>query len=177
MPVPALVTTIGAPNANSYRSLAETNAYFEARLNHGTWAQETSDRRTQALLDAAIRLDQINWLGARVDAVQALAWPRIGVAKRDGADVYTYAWAGSWPASYGEQYRTDEIPKVVRDAQCELAFAYLNDFNDGDEAEVKAFAADGVSVTYDQPALAGALPAQVARLIAGLVSPHRRIRG
>jgi hypothetical protein len=177
MPVPELVTTIGSPNANSYRSLAEANAYFEARLNHGAWAQETSDRRIQALLDAAVRLDQINWLGARVDAVQALAWPRIGVAKRDGADVYTYAWAGSWPASYGEQYRTDEIPKVVKDAQCELAFAYLNGSGGGDEDEVKSFSADGMSVTFDQPKLAGALPAEVARLIAGLISPHRRVRG
>jgi hypothetical protein len=174
---PALITTIGAANANSYVSLAEASNYFEARLNGESWFAESEIRQPQALLEAAQRLDQVNWLGAKVDTVQALAWPRIGVAKRDGADFYTYTWAGSWPASYGEQYRTDEIPKVVKDAQCELAFAYLGDFNDGDEAEVRSFSDDKMSVIFDQPKQRGELPAKVSRLIAGLVAQNRSIRG
>jgi hypothetical protein len=173
----ALITTIGAVDANSYVSLAEASAYFEARLNGEGWFDAPDLRQTQALLEAAERLDQVNWLGAKVGAIQALAWPRIGVAKRDGADVYTYAWAGSWPVSYGEQYRTDEIPKVVKNAQCELAFAYLGDFNDGDEAEVRSFSDDKMSVTFDQPKQHGELPAKVSRLIDGLISPNRLMRG
>jgi hypothetical protein len=177
MALPAFITNIGAPNANSYRTLDEAGEYFEARLDSENWFAESPTRQTQLLLKAAKRLDQINWLGARVDAVQALAWPRIGVAKRDGAGVAMYAWVGSWPAGYGEQYRTDEIPVVVKDAQCEFAFEFLNGWTDDGEAEIKSFSADGMSATLDQPKLAGALPAEVARLIAGLISPHKRIRG
>jgi hypothetical protein len=174
---PALITTIGAANANSYRSLDEAGEYFEARLDSENWFAESPTRQTQLLLKAARRLDQINWLGARVDAVQALAWPRIGVAKRDGAGIAMYAWVGSWPACYGEQYRTDEIPDVVKDAQCEFAFEYMRSLGEGDESEIKSFSADGMSVTFDQPRQMADLPPEISRLIAGLVSPYRRIRG
>jgi hypothetical protein len=177
MPVPALITTIGGADSNSYVSLAEADAYFEARLDGESWATETSDRRTQGLLKVAKRLDQINWLGSRVTTIQALSWPRIGVAKRDGADVYTYAWVGYPGIGYGDQYRTDEIPDVIKDAQCEFAFAYLNEFNDGEEDEIESFGADGMNVKFRQSRSIGDLPAEVMRLVAGLIAPYRRMRG
>jgi hypothetical protein len=174
---PLLITTVGAANANSYRTLAEAAEYFESRRNRGSWFAESEIGQIQLLLDAARRLELVTWMGARVDAVQALAWPRIGVTKRDGTGAYAYAWVGSWAATYGEQYRTDEIPKVVQDAQCELAFAYLNGWTDDDEAEVKSFSADGMSVTYDQQKQARSLPAEVTMLLTGLIGPHKLTRG
>ena len=180
MPIPALDTTIGGASANSYVSLSEADGYFEARLDGDTWPTFSSNKRTQALLKAAKRLDQINWLGARADTAQALAWPRVGVAKRDSADVYTSGldYGFGYPCGgFGQQYQPTEIPQQVKDAQCEFAFEFLNGFNDGDEAEVKQFSDDKMSVTFDRPRQPGELPAEVSRLISGLTAQNKRVRG
>lgn len=178
MPVPTLDTAIGGATANSYRTLVEADAYFEARLDGEGWALETPDRRTLALLKAARRLNQFDWLGSRVTTTQALAWPRVGVPKRDCTGAYTdggYHLGGV--ASYGEEYRTDEIPEVVKDAQCELAFAYLNGYAEDGEAEVKSFSDRDMSVTFDDLRGRDELPPEVARLLAGLINPGRLLRG
>jgi hypothetical protein len=178
-----IVTTIGSPSANSYVTEAEADMYFDDRLNASTWVSATSTDKTRALLTAAKRLEQFNWLGARATSTQALAWPRIGVVKRDSADVgyadWGYGYYGNYPyGQFGEQYKQDEIPQPVEDAQCEFAFAYLSGaYNDSGEAEVKSFSDDKMSVTFDQPRLAGELPAEITRLIAGLTAQNRRVRG
>ncbi|MGH9769319.1 MAG: DnaT-like ssDNA-binding protein [Blastocatellia bacterium] len=185
MPVPALDTTIGGAAANSYVTLEEAENYFDAHLKTAAWTDATSDDKTRALLMAANRLQVENWLGARATTTQRLAWPRIGVAKRDSAD-YSYSQWGygggygyGFPYSgYGEPYLPTEIPQQVKDAQCEFAFAYLSGtYNDSGEAEVKSFADDKMRVEFDQPKLAGRLPAEVTRLIAGLTAQNRRVRG
>jgi hypothetical protein len=171
----ALVTTIGSASATSYVTLAEFLTYLDDRPGATAAIDEDDEDQTRALLRAAKRLNQINWLGNRVDTKQALAWPRVGAAKRDGANVYTQTWG--WYSGYGDQYRTDEIPPAVKEAQMEFAFSILNGFNDGDEAEVKSFSDDKMSVTFDQPRQAGDLPASVARLLEGLIARGRRERG
>src|SRR5262249_21642796 len=178
MPVPALVTAIGTANANSYRTLAEADSFFEARLDGENWASFSGDKRTQALLKSAKRLNQINWLGSKINMVQALAWPRVGVLKRDSASVYTYGgYYGSPYPIYGEEYRADEIPEIVKDAQCEFAFEFLKGFNDGEEDDIDSFSADGLSVKFRQSREPGDLPAEVARLISGLIVMNRLMRG
>lgn len=176
----ALITTIGAANANSYVTLVEAETYFDNRPDATSWPDTDEDEQLRVLLRAAKRLNQLNWLGARAASTQALAWPRIGVAKRDTADIYAVGGYSGWSYPYGvigEQYLSTEIPQQVKDAQCEFAFEILNGFNDGAEAEVKSFSDDKMSVTFDQPRLAGELPAEVTRLLAGLTGQNRRVRG
>jgi len=47
----------------------------------------------------------------------------------------------------------------------------------GDDAEVKSFSDDKMSVTFDQPRDRNELPAEVARLLTGLIRQGRLIRG
>jgi len=177
----AIATIIGDANANSYATEAEADTYFDDKVGGSTWIDGDSDDKIRALLQAAKRLDQFNWLGARATSTQALAWPRIGVMKRDSANVgYAgYGYYGNYPYGlFGEQYAQDEIPQQIKDAQCEFAFAYLSGtYNDSGEAEVKSFSDDKMSVTFDQPRLAGESPAEVTRLLAGLTAQNRRVRG
>lgn len=168
-----LVTTIGASSANSYVSLAEAETYFDDKPGASTWPDTDEEDQQRYLLRATRWLNQMNWLGARASSTQALAWPRSGVLKRDSSGAYI---DGGY-YGYGQQYLTTEIPQEVKDAQCELAFALLGGLNDGDVAEVKSFSDDKMSVTFDQPRLAGALPSEVSRLLAGLTMQNRLVRG
>ena len=176
MPVPDLITTIGDSTSNSYITLAEASDYFDARLDGESWADETDDRHKQALLKAAKRLNGLNWLGSRVTTTQALAWPRIDVPKRDSAGVCTYGWGGYLYSGYGDYYRSDEIPDVIKEAQAEFAFALLEGFDDDDDDQVDSFGADGMNVHLRLSGPAGSLPSEVSRLIGGLIRGTRLMR-
>jgi hypothetical protein len=179
MPVPDLITTIGGDTANSYVSLTGAASYFEARLDGESWFEQSDDRKKQSLLKAAWRLQQMNWLGGRASSTQALAWPRDGVPKRDTSELYITGGFGYdfFFRQYGDLYASTEIPQQVKDAQCELAFAFLAGFADGEEAQVKSFSDDRMSVTFDHPRRLNSLPAIVENLLDGLVNQARRIRG
>lgn len=166
-----LITTLGGASANSYVDLDEAETYADTRLDADAWDGATAPRRIRALLQAARRLNDEHWVGDRVSATQALAWPRYNVLVPDGAA----AWCG------GQYYDTTEIPLPVRQAQIELAIAYLDGwtFDDGgDEAIVEEFEADGVRTKFGAAnPRAGDLPATVARLLSGLLRGPEWVRG
>lgn len=184
----AIVTTIGDSTANSYVDLAVADAYFDDRLEATTWSGSTSDNKTRALLMAARRLNNENWQGDRAKTDQALAWPRAGALKPDGvgfgsSDFIPGAGAFLYPRTtgiywggYGEQYTSTEIPQPVKDAQCELALAYLEGFNDGGSDALDSFAADGVTMKFRTSKPEGGLPARVLQLISGLIEGNRLVR-
>lgn len=110
----AIVATVGSATANSFITLAEAATYMESRLNASTWETDAStDTKNRALVEATRWLSALNWLGARVDDVQALSWPRAWAHNPD------QTWA-AW--SY---YDTTEIPTRVKDATAELAFQFV----------------------------------------------------
>lgn len=158
-----LVSTSGSASANSYVTLAEFTAYCERRLNVTAFDDAEPDDKVRALLMAARRLDQEQWLGSRASTTQALAWPRSGAPKRD---------ADSW----GTYYSTTEIPQAIKDAQCELALSLLDGFDDGEEDAIDSFSADGVSVKFRRDRPAGGLPVAVSHLISGLTRGQRLVR-
>lgn len=170
----AIDSTIGGASANSYVELADAETYHDSRLNSDAWSRANEDNQTRALLMAANRLQDENWLGNRVTTAQRLAWPRINAAKVDpvGA-VFGYQGYG-YSYHFTEVYKTDEIPQPVKDAQCELALAYLEGYPGTVVTELKA---DGVAVEMEHPALPGGLPPRVMRLIAGLIGGNRLTRG
>lgn len=185
----AIVTTVGATNANSYVDLVAAEAYFDNLLSASSWSAATSDDRTRALLVAAQRLNNENWQGNRAKKDQALAWPRAGVIKPDGLgpgsiDFIPGAGAALYPRTgyviywggYGEQFPSTEIPQPIKDAQCELALALLEGFGDASKAAIDSFSADGVSVDIQSSGPVGVLPSRVSQLLAGLVSGNVLVR-
>lgn len=175
MAIPALNTTIGDAAANSYISVADAEAYMDSLLNASSWTGATSDDKTRSLLTAARRLDRENWLGTRATKTQRLAWPRVGAVKPDpvGAAV---GYGGYW-GGYGETYASTEIPQPVKDAQCELALAYLEGFDESGDDDIDSFSSDGVFIKHRTSKPQGGLPAAVLQLIAPLIAGNRLVRG
>lgn len=70
----------GLPNADSYISVADADAYHAARGN-AAWAAFTTERKEQLLRQATdyMAVYSSAWQGQRVSSTQALDWPRYGV--------------------------------------------------------------------------------------------------
>lgn len=77
----ALVLTVedgsGIAGANSYASVADADGYAEAHVDGAAWIAAITANKERALVMATRLLDfAMNWKGTRVNANQALAWPR-----------------------------------------------------------------------------------------------------
>lgn len=97
-------TGAGVPDANTYATVEQGDAYHEARLHAAAWNDSDDDTKGQALVMATRFLDaNVQWQGQRIDLEQSLAWPRKGVV---------------WD---GHPVPEDHLPRPVRDATCELA--------------------------------------------------------
>lgn len=82
---PTLIATAGAPDANTYATRAQAEAYHTGHPYADVWATATAVQMDQALLQATRLLDaQVDWRGSVATATQALGWPRLGAADRQG---------------------------------------------------------------------------------------------
>ena len=100
----------GKADANSYANVADGDAYHEGHLYATAWTGATSDQKAAALVMATRVIDaEYQFNGVKVDAEQALQWPREGCHDPD-AD----GWAGGTVADC-------VVPKVVIEATCEMA--------------------------------------------------------
>jgi hypothetical protein len=173
----SLITTVGDSNQNSYVTLAEAAAYFDLRLSSDTWDHASADNKVRALLMAADKLKRYQWFGNPVTTTQGLSWPRSRVANRFSV-TYHYSYYGLLPVF--EYYEEDVIPKAVKDAQCELALAYIQSGGDftgvgaGTESEIARYATDGLTIEYTSQATskttAEEIEEQVIFLLRGLIS-------
>ena len=100
----------GKPNANSYISLEEANAYFIGkRLYSSAWTASTDDVKKTALIMGSRVLDQeVIWKGYRRFEDSGLYWPRTDVYTTDGVLV-----------------DEDTVPRAVREATAEMAMYLL----------------------------------------------------
>lgn len=172
----SIITTVSGTTSNSYVSLQEFHDYRDLnRLEATGFDEANSDQKIRALIMAANRLNRERWQGSRTTTTQRLAWPRAHVPKPDGVSGY------SWDYSYGtstEYFPSDTIPQEIEDAQCELALAYMDGFDDGEEDAIESFSADGVAVKFRANRPSGDLPVAVSLLISGLtVGGVELIRG
>ena len=108
----------GSNTQNSYVSLVDANAYFEARLHSTNWTTATDEVKTAALLQATRLFDvSFSFKGRPTTATQALSFPREYILKVDRSlndnDIYIDKTI---------------IPQGVVNAVCEIA--YLNITND-----------------------------------------------
>ena len=101
----ALITTVGATDADSFITLAEWQDYWDLRdvdLNqHGHDAAHEADLR----IASQYITQNYNFVGQRQYQYQALAFPRLTTILVDG-----------WPTN------PDEIPQRIKSAQAELAY-------------------------------------------------------
>lgn len=82
----ALNATIGSPDANSYVTVAEANAYFSDRVHSSAW--DDFDDKASALVTASQMLDwYVRWKGYKSTSEQSMGWPRINVVRKDGTEV------------------------------------------------------------------------------------------
>lgn len=98
----------GIAGANSYISVADADAYFEAALYPGDWATLPDERKKAALITATRTLEgAMIWKGRHTTDDQGLQWPRQGIPRPDRGP------GALWPS--------DEVPQAVKDATCEMA--------------------------------------------------------
>lgn len=77
----------GLVNANSFATLADADAYHDARLHSVAWTAAQEPQKIRALAMATTTLMAlIVWQGERTTTTQALAWPRTGTAV-DGVEI------------------------------------------------------------------------------------------
>lgn len=139
----ALTTTAGSASADSYATLAATDAYFLAR-GITTWTgtdavKENALRRATTYLDNQYRG---RWVGVRVAETQALAWPR--------ADGYR-AWTTPLLDADGFDIAVDAIPTQIATACMEAALLALvgsTTLEPTVGAQVKSESIGPISVTY-----------------------------
>ena len=114
-----LVSTVGTPDANSYVTLDEANAYASTLVFPGLWATASDEQKKAALIQAARLMNSLGWKGQRFDRYQALAWPRCdGYSHRGTAEGYVYdqdGFAIGW----------SDIPAAVKSAQAEFAIRLI----------------------------------------------------
>ena|SRR5215204_673724 len=159
----SLDATVGGSSSNSYVTVLEADAYFADRLYASAW---TGDDKATALVTAARRLDQEDYLGYRATNEQAMKWPRYDTGDEDGR----------W-------YASDSIPQPVRDAQCELAL-YLLETDGLKQSRLSNFVhlkIGPLDLTPKHPQTSGSLPAVVVRLLRHLLATSpgtiRMVRG
>lgn len=117
-----LVVTPGASNADSYASLADSNAYFSGR-GVTAWTgtdsvKEAALRKATSYLDNAYR---DRWRGVRLNEDQSLAWPRCDAATyRSDIGITTALFD-----SDGFEIPTDAIPTAIQRATMEAALLAL----------------------------------------------------
>lgn len=83
--MPTVVATVGAADANAYRTVAELTAAADRDpFAVATWAAVSDpDERARLAISASALLDSLRYVGERADAAQALQWPRRGVIDPD----------------------------------------------------------------------------------------------
>lgn len=113
-------TGLGLSTANSYADVADGTAYHEGHLYATAWTGATAAHQAQALAMATRLIDAyMVFRGCKVSAGQALQWPRMNCLDPDSpAMPFTIRILGG---GGGDCFDPTTVPRVVRDATCEMA--------------------------------------------------------
>jgi hypothetical protein len=145
MPTPVVGT-------DSYVTVAEADAYHLASIHGANWTAAVNLTKEQALLTATRMLERQEWVGTKTSPVQALDWPRTGVTYPDGTPV---------PSA--------TVPQFIKDAECELALALINDqsvqINEDTSNNIRRLKAGSAEIEYFRPTSGSRFPTIVAELV------------
>jgi hypothetical protein len=128
MPSPIIVEDGSVvAGANVYSTMAESNAYHDARGNTA-WTGASEKKREEAKIlatDYSIQMYRECWKGIRVAQAQTLDWPRSGVQTEDYFEPDTEPRPYLWP---GLAYvlPEDEIPEDIKRMEHELALRAIS---------------------------------------------------
>lgn len=129
----------GLSTAEAYISVANADAYHEARGN-ADWVALTTTEKEQLLIKGADYLVQLyrgRWAGIRVNSTQALDWPRDGV----------------WLDDYPEYLDNDYVPADIANANAIMAFkALAEDLVADQDQQIKRTAVGSLEVEYSDSA-------------------------
>jgi hypothetical protein len=122
MPI-VLDATPGSATANTYADVTWADAYNIQRPFSTGWTEDADpDAKASALVQATAILDAtFPWTGSATDAVQALAWPRIGMVSRNGFPI-----------------PSNVIPRELKNATAEFARQLLISDRSGDNEAVRS---------------------------------------
>jgi len=145
-------TGVGVPNANTYLSLADADAYHALRGN--TWGTVAAATRSGALVYASQWLDTTyNWRGARLTDTQGLAMPTVGGVDDSGGQIIG-------------------IPVTLKHAVAEAALAHLSSPLNAAQVSKTAESIGDWSASYSSPPRATRF---VETMVRGLVVSVRRL--
>lgn len=157
----ALVTTVASPSAESYVTVAEADAYWTQREldNPGVWFEAAETDKERRLRLAAMMLDSLPLRGIRATTSQALAFPRLfpgddlwptsGIGEVTDDPAYRYReWAEVEALAEALGISPPGVPRVVKEAQMEIAVLYASHLYSLDPTNGEAFGA--VQVAYVQ---------------------------
>ena len=134
-----LNATPGDPNANSYATVAEYDAYWGARPFNTAALALTVPQKEAALEQATMVEDAaFIWTGTIATDTQALGWPRLNMLDR-----------------FGRPVDQTIIPQALKNSVCQLAgdLAAGNRLADVDAQKqgIKSIKAGSVSLDFDVP--------------------------
>lgn len=159
-------------NANSYASLVEFRAYYEAHLRGAELYAVSNTIATQLLIMATRAIDAgIEFKGSQVSIDQTLEWPRFGVTLPYDPNVGAVTGVATGNENIERkqplEFPADEIPKKLKDATIELCrFLYAADRDvDADSAAVKREKVDVIETEYFAGTTPDILPESVVRLL------------
>jgi hypothetical protein len=161
-----LATMVDPPSSTSdvllaYADVTFANTYFKRKLYTQPWDEATNAQQEAALQEAALRMDRLNFRGAKAVSTQTLEWPRINT-------------------SFSETV----VPDDIKIANCEVALALLDGVDPDMEHENLAAVAEGASsmrTTYSRTVVPEHFAAGIPSHLAWLhLRPHvadvRRIK-
>ncbi len=173
-----IIATPSAPDANSYATMAESDAYHATHPYSTTWDEADEDQKARALVTATRQLDTwYDWAGSITTLEQALLWPRRGVY-RPGATAYNGSMStDDWHEPFGILLPADEIPVRIREATAELARQLL----DGDRTADSDLETQGLTSLKAGPVFmqfrqtsAKPIPDAVASMVSPLGTPRTK---
>ena len=107
----------GKPDANSYASVADADAYYDGHLYASAWTAATTGNKEKALVFATRLIDsQFQFNGWKAHDEQALQWPRERCQDPDRGFPVTILLL-----AIGAYVESNIVPKAVVDATCEMA--------------------------------------------------------
>lgn len=134
-------TPVSNPQAGSYVTLAEADAFFASRLGADAWDDAETADQTKALQMATAKIDNLPFQGYVLLSTQARAFPRKYVPSESVNPWGLLMSEDSW----GYIYSDSTPPQFVLDACCLEALALLKFYADDDWQERHDKQSQGVS--------------------------------
>jgi hypothetical protein len=154
MPLEVIVEDgTGVPDANSYASVADADAYVDTRPRSDAWVSLTDDAKAQFLIHATRYLDgAVDWSGDPTSDTQSLAFPRSSDSGTEAA-----------------------LPQAIKLATIELAIEMVSRdiTSDATMAGLRSIKVGPIEIEADSIRPSPALP----RFVRDLIAPYGTARG